>query len=93
MYQGSAPGAVWLVVPADDTWATRGAQDLNGVPLQDLPTYIPLAESAADPGLDPVPEPSQLALMFTVITLVALAAKRSVIARRIAGRPGGSTSY
>jgi hypothetical protein len=43
------------------------------------------------PGIDPaspVPEPSQFVLMFTVIALTALAAKRSAFKRRAAARPG-----
>jgi hypothetical protein len=62
------------------------------------PVYQPPSTSvsdpsnpAIDPGLDPtspVPEPSQLVLMFTVIALTALAAKRSAFKRRAAARPG-----
>jgi hypothetical protein len=55
----------------------------------------PPNQDASHSGLDlasPVPEPSQLVLMFTVIALTVLAAKRSAFTRRSAARPGISTS-
>jgi hypothetical protein len=55
---------------------TSSAQNLGDLPLQGLLTHTPVSQSAPDP----VPEPSQFVLMFTVIALAALAAKRSAIA-------------
>jgi hypothetical protein len=55
----------------------------------------PPNQGASNSGLDlasPVPEPSQLVLMFTVIALTVLAAKRSAFRRRSAAQPGISTS-
>jgi hypothetical protein len=68
--QGWTPGLGWSVVTADKTW---DAQNENGVPLQEFLTYSPPSQS----NLNPVPEPSQIVLMFTVIALIALGAKRS----------------
>lgn len=79
--QGWTPGLAWSVVTADKTW---DAQNENGVPLQEFLTYTPPSQSS----LNPVPEPSQIVLMLTVISLVALAVKRSAAKRRLAARPG-----
>jgi hypothetical protein len=75
--QAWQPGLGWSVVTADATW---DAQNQNGVPLQEFLTYTPPSQS----NVNPVPEPSQMVLMFTVLTLVALAVKCSAIKRRIA---------
>lgn len=95
--QGQAPGAGWSVVTADETW---GVQSQNSVPWQEVlidnPAQhsfpVPVAESSPDPPPrstpNPVPEPSQMALMVTVIALAALGAKRSAVKRRIAAHPG-----
>jgi hypothetical protein len=79
MNQGWQPGLGWSVVTADATW---DAQSQNGVPLQEFLTYTPPSQS----NLNPVPEPSQIVLMFTVIGLVVLTVKWSAIKRRIAAR-------
>jgi hypothetical protein len=78
MNQNWAPGPGWSVVTTDKTW---DAQNQNGVPLQEFLTYTPPSQSS----LNPVPEPSQILLMFTMIALVALvgfAARRRIAARR-----------
>jgi hypothetical protein len=77
--QGWTPGLGWSVVTADKTW---DAQNENGVPLQEFLTYTPPSQT----GLNPVPEPSQIVLMLTVIALVGLLVKRSAAKRRLAAR-------
>ena len=84
MNQGWMPGLGWSVVTADKTW---DAQNENGVPLQEFLTYTAPSQSS----LNPVPEPSQIVLMVTVIALVALVVKRSAVKRRIAARSGAWT--
>jgi hypothetical protein len=79
MNQGWTPGLGWSVVTADKTW---DAQNENGVPLQEFLTYSPPSQS----NLNPVPEPSQIVLMLTIIALIGLVAKRSAVRRFIAAR-------
>jgi hypothetical protein len=79
MNQGWQPGLGWSVVTTDKTW---DAQNQNGVPLQEFLTYTPPSQS----NINPVPEPSQIVLMFTVLALIASAVKWSAIKRRIAAR-------
>jgi hypothetical protein len=79
------PSAGWSVAPVD---GTGDSQDQSDVALQGSPTNGSVSQSP----LDPVPEPSQIVLMFTVIALVALAVKRSAVTRRAALRPNGWTS-
>jgi hypothetical protein len=79
MGQNWQPGLGWSVVTADKTW---DAANQNGVPLQEFLTYTQPSQSQ----LNPVPEPSQIVLMFTVIGLLVLAVKASAIKRRIAAR-------
>jgi hypothetical protein len=79
MNQAWAPGLGWSVVTADKTW---DAQNENGVPLQEFLTYTPPSQT----GLNPVPEPSQIVLMVTMIALIAFVVKRSAVKRRLAAR-------
>jgi hypothetical protein len=99
--QGQTPGAGSSVVADDETW---GAQSQNSIPSQNIPVDNPARGSAPDAvpqsGLapapqstpNPVPEPSQILLMVTVIVLAALGAKRSAVKRHVAARPGGWAS-
>jgi hypothetical protein len=65
--------AGWSVVTGDAT-ANQG-------PVQEFLTYTPPSN-----GLSPVPEPSQIVLMFTVLGLIVLAAKRSSVTRWLGAR-------
>lgn len=63
------------VVTASASW---DASNNNGVPLQEFLVLTPNSGSS----LTPVPEPSQLVLLFTVIALTGLAARRVASKRR-----------
>ncbi len=51
-------------------------------PVQEFLTYTPPSQT----GLNPVPEPSQIVLMVTMIALIALVVRRSAVKRRLAAR-------
>jgi hypothetical protein len=63
------------VVTASQSW---DASNNGGVPLQEFLVLTPTTGSS----LTPVPEPSQLVLLFTVIALTGLAARRVARKRR-----------
>jgi hypothetical protein len=65
------------VVTASEPWV---AANNGGVPLQEFLVLTPASGSS----LTPVPEPSQLVLLFTVIALTGLAARRAAAKRRAA---------
>lgn len=78
-------------VPGSNPWFLAPHDPGPGYQFSPTSTSDPAIQGPTNSGLDPaspVPEPSQLVLMFTVIGLIALAAKRSSTMRRAAMHPG-----
>ncbi len=65
-------------------WSVVTGHDNNDGPVQEFLTYTP--DPPSQTGLNPVPEPSQIILMFTLIALIAGGARRSALKRRLAAR-------
>jgi hypothetical protein len=81
---GPAPNAWWQAAVAGLTGDAQNQSEISfRIPVTDTPM-----SGSPDPALDPVPEPSQIVLMFTVIALVVLVAKRSALTRLIALHTG-----
>jgi hypothetical protein len=95
--QGSASVNVWPVVtfgtasddPESDPWPLEFH---TSDPVYAFPVVSSDPLPAVDP-LAPVPEPSQIVLMLTVIALVGLVAKRSAGKHGILIRAGRTASY
>jgi hypothetical protein len=103
--QGWIPGGGSDVATAGDPWVDQSKTSVpwwQNLPIDNPAPHsstdpvaqsTPSSQSSPDPtpqsALNPVPEPSQIVLMATVIALAALGAKRSAAKRRIVASLGG----